>query len=411
MNEQRVKKRVSLIFIKRYHVKSMPTILLIISGSIAAYKSLDLIRLLRKENVKVRVILTAGGAHFITPLSCAALAGEPVYADLFSLTEETEMGHIRLAREADLVIVAPASADFMAKAAQGRADDLASATLLTTTAPVFMAPAMNGEMWRHPATQANVSLLKERGVCFVGPDEGELACGEIGFGKMSDPALICATLLTKIFGERPLKGFKALVTAGPTVEPLDPIRYLSNGSSGKQGYAIADALLQKGAEVTLITGPSALSPPKNAHIISVQTAEEMGRATEAHLPVDVAICTAAVTDWRPEATSSQKIKKNEGFSSLPLIQNRDILACLANHQSRPRLLIGFAAETENVLENAKAKLSKCDWVIANDVSQGIFGSDHTKVHLLTSETCEAWPPCSKKDVAKKLVSYIVKALV
>ena len=388
----------------------MPSVLLIISGSIAAYKGLELIRLLRRENVRVRVILTAGGAHFVTPLSCAALSGEPVYSDLFSLTEETEMGHIRLAREVDLVVVAPASTDLIAKAAQGRAGDLASATLLTTKAPLFMAPAMNVEMWNHPATKANVALLKERGVSFIGPEDGELACGETGLGKMTDPILICTAILEKLYGTRPLKGLKALVTAGPTLESIDPVRYLSNASSGKQGYAIARALLQKGAEVILISGPSSVPPPAGVQLISIQTAAEMWKATESHLPVDIGICTAAVVDWRPENLSSQKLKKDKISPTLSLKPNLDILASLAHHQMRPRFLIGFAAETENVLENAKLKLSKCDWVIANDVSKGIFGSNDTKVHFITSDICETWPPCSKKEVAKKLVSYIIGAL-
>ncbi len=389
----------------------MPLILLIITGSIAAYKSLELIRLLRKERVKVRVILTKGGNRFITPLSCASLSGEPVYSDLFSLTEETEMGHIRLAREADLVVVAPASANFMEKVAQGRADDLASAVLLTTKAPLLMAPAMNGHMWDHPATKANVALLAERGVTFIGPEEGELACGEIGLGKMTDPSLLSAFILEKLQGNRPLKGLKALVTAGPTQEPLDPVRYLTNASSGKQGYAITEALLQKGADVTLITGPTALPLPHGAKIISIQTAEEMWKSVEAHLPADLAICTAAVADWRPENLSYQKIKKETGFSSLSLTETPDILASLAKHQMRPRLLIGFAAETENLLGHAKMKLSKCDWVVANDVSCGIFGSDNTEVHFLTQDIEESWPNCSKKDVAHKLITYIEGAFL
>lgn len=380
----------------------MPNILLIISGSIAAYKGLELIRLLRAENLNVKVILTAGGAQFVTPLSCAALSGNPVSTDLFSLTEETEMGHIRLAREADLIVVAPATTDLLAKAAQGRAEDLASTVLLATRAPLLMAPAMNVDMWHHPATQANVSLLKERSVSFIGPEEGELACGEMGLGKMTEPEVICATILNKLKVERPLKGIKALVTAGPTREPLDPVRYLSNSSSGKQGYAIAEALLQKGAEVILITGPSVLPPPPGAQVISVQTGEEMWQATESQLPVDLAICAAAVGDWRVENVSSQKMKKHTTPASLALTPNRDVLGSLAQHKMRPQLLIGFAAETENVVENAKAKLSKCDWVIANDVSCGIFGSDDTRVHFLTPDKHEQWPPCEKKEVAKKI---------
>lgn len=388
----------------------MPNILLIISGSIAAYKGLELIRLLRMENVGVKVILTSGGAQFITPLSCATLSGNPVSTDLFSLTEETEMGHIRLAREADLIVIAPATADLMAKVSQGRADDLASTVLLATAAPLLIAPAMNVEMWHHPATQANVTLLKERGVSFIGPEMGELACGEMGLGKMTEPALICAAILEKLKGEQPLKGKKAIVTAGPTCEPIDPVRYLSNGSSGKQGYAIAEALIQKGAEVILITGPSSLTPPKGAHVMAVQTAEEMWKATESHLPVDLAICTAAVADWRTENITPQKVKKRENRPSLSLVPTRDILSSLANHNFRPGLLVGFAAETENVIENAKIKLSKCDWVIANDVSLGIFGSDHTQVHFITSDTCETWAPCGKKEVAIKIIARCEGAL-
>jgi phosphopantothenoylcysteine decarboxylase/phosphopantothenate--cysteine ligase len=388
----------------------MPNILLIISGSIAAYKGLELIRLLRTEKMSVKVILTPGGAHFITPLSCAALSANPVYTDLFSLTEETEMGHIRLAREADLIVAAPATADFIARTAHGRADDLASTVALASRAPLLMAPAMNVEMWHHPATHANVSLLKDRGVHFIGPQEGDLACGEIGLGKMTEPPLICSTIMEMLGRNMPLKGKRALVTAGPTREPLDPVRYLSNASSGKQGYAITEALLHKGAEVVLVTGPSALSPPQGAQVISVQTAEEMWKATEAHLPVDLAICTAAVADWRVETVEPQKMKKKARSLSLTFTQNRDILASLAHHPLRPQLLIGFAAETENVLENAKAKLSKCDWVIANDVSQGIFGCDLTQVHWLTSEGCETWPPCEKREVAKKLATLCEGAL-
>jgi len=382
----------------------MSKVLLIISGSIGAYKALELIRLLRMENISVRVILTSSGAQFVTPLTCSTLSGQPVSTDLFSLMEEAEMGHIRLAREADLVVIAPATADLMAKAAQGRADDLASTVLLTTTVPLLIAPAMNETMWRHPATQVNASLLKERGASFIGPERGELACGEVGLGKMTEPSLICAAIVEKLGLERPLKGKKALVTAGPTRESIDPVRYLSNASSGKQGYAIAEVLVQKGAEVILISGPSAQTPPKGAHLVSIQTAEEMWKATEAHLPADIAICTAAVSDWRFEKIFSQKIKKEKESLSLPLTPNRDILASLANHKMRPRLLIGFAAETENVIENAKAKLSKCDWVIANDVSQGVFGSDCTQVHFLSHDVCETWPACEKKEVAKKLIA-------
>ncbi|MBS0272424.1 MAG: bifunctional phosphopantothenoylcysteine decarboxylase/phosphopantothenate--cysteine ligase CoaBC [Proteobacteria bacterium] len=384
----------------------MYCVTLIISGSIAAYKSLELIRLLRNERIKVRVILTAGGAQFITPLSCAALSEEPVYTDLFSLTEESEMGHIRLAREAHLVAVAPASADFIAKAAHGLADDLASTILLAAKAPLLMAPAMNVEMWNHSATQANVKILKDRGVEFIGPDEGVLACGEMGLGKMIEPLDLCTFILEKLSLKQSLKNIRALVTAGPTQEPIDSVRYLSNASSGKQGYAIAQALVERGAKVILISGPTSVPFPKGVSTISVKTAEEMREATEAHLPVDVAICTAAVADWRPENSALQKIKKKMNISSLSLKPNPDILANLAAHKMRPRLLIGFAAETDNLIENARDKLFKCDWVVANDVSQGIFGCDDTQVSFVTREKVETWPSCSKKEVASKLIGYI-----
>lgn len=388
----------------------MASLVLIISGSIAAYKSLELIRLMRNENVTVRVILTEGGAHFVTPLSCAALSGEAVFSDLFSLSDEAKMGHIRLAREADLVVVAPASADFLAKVAGGQADNLALATLLTTRAPVLMVPAMNGAMWENPATQENVRILKGRGVAFIGPDEGELACGELGVGKMREPSLVGSAILEKLFGDRPLKGIKALVTAGPTQEPIDPIRFFSNGSSGKQGYAIAESLLHKGADVILVTGPTPLAPPLGVQVMPVQTAEEMWNITCAQLPMDVAICTAAVVDWRPEKRAVQKVKKREKISSFSLRPTVDILDSLATHPKRPRLLVGFAAETENILENARLKLSKCDWVIANDISGGVLGSDYTEVYWVTPQTHELWPKSLKKDMAEKLVSYITGAL-
>jgi phosphopantothenoylcysteine decarboxylase/phosphopantothenate--cysteine ligase len=387
---------------------SMPQVLLIITGSIAAYKSLELIRLLRKENVKVRVILTGGGAQFITPLSCATLTEEPVYTDLFSLTDETEMGHIRLAREADLIVVAPATADIIAKVAEGRADDLASTTLLTTTKPILIAPAMNMEMWNNPATQTNVALLKKRGITFIGPEEGELACGEFGRGKVTEPSVINTIILNQLYGDRPLKGLKALVTAGPTQEPFDPVRFISNPSSGKQGYAIAETLLEKGADVTLITGPTEIEPPEGVHLIRVITAEDMWKATESALPVHIAICSAAVSDYRPENPSKQKLKKKKEKMSLVLEPTVDILASLSTHSKRPRLLIGFAAETENLIQNAKQKLTKCDWVLANDIHKGIFKSDENEVTFITTKVCENWPRLSKKDVARKLVKTIIE---
>jgi len=391
-------------------------LLLIIGGGIAAYKSLDLIRRLRERDFGVRVVLTAAGAEFVTPLSASALAGEKVFRDLFSLTDEAEMGHIELSRSADLVVVAPATADLMAKSAAGLAGDLASTILLATDKPVLMAPAMNVRMWEHAATRQNAATLRQRGVLFVGPGEGEMACGEFGAGRMAEPGEILAAIEQALDGEqRPLAGIRALVTAGPTFEPLDPVRYLANRSSGKQGYAIADALVRAGADTALVSGPVSITPPPAARLRRVETAREMLAACESLLPVDVAIFTAAVADWRPAAVANNKIKKHaEATPAIALAENPDILATIAQSNKRPALVIGFAAETENVLAHAREKLEKkaCDWVIANDVSPGtgIMGGDRNAVHIVRRDGIESWPELDKREVGQRLVARIAETL-
>ncbi len=387
-------------------------ILLIVAGGIAAYKSLELIRRGRERGLSFRVILTKGGAEFVTPLSFASLSGDKVYQELFSLTDEAEMGHIRLSREADLIVVAPASADLMAKMAHGRADDLASTALLATDKPVLIAPAMNVMMWANPATQANLALLKARGIHVVGPGSGDLACGEEGSGRLSEPAEILDAIDRLLKVERSLRGIKALVTSGPTHEPIDPVRYIANRSSGKQGHAIAAALAALGAETILVSGPTREADPAGVAMRHVETAAEMLAACESALPVDVAICAAAVADWRPAQRGNQKIKKNGGPApSLELTANPDILATLAQSKTaRPRLVIGFAAETEKVIAHAQAKLKKkgCDWILANDVSEGsgTFGGDRNTIHLVTAEGVEDWPSLSKQDVALRLAQRV-----
>jgi phosphopantothenoylcysteine decarboxylase/phosphopantothenate--cysteine ligase len=387
-------------------------ILLIVSGGIAAYKSLELIRRGRERGYAFRVILTKGGAEFVTPLSFASLSGDKVYQELFSLTDEAEMGHIRLSREADLVVVAPASADLMAKMAHGRADDLASTTLLATDKPVLIAPAMNVMMWANPATQANLALLKARGIHVVGPGSGDLACGEEGSGRLSEPAEILDAMDKLLKVERVLAGVKALVTSGPTHEPIDPVRYIANRSSGKQGHAIAAALAELGAETILVAGPTREPDPAGVAMRHVETAAEMLAACENALPVDVAICAAAVADWRPAQRGNQKIKKNGGQApSLELTANPDILATLAQSKTaRPRLVVGFAAETENVVSHAQEKLKKkgCDWILANDVSEasGTFGGDSNVIHFITAAGVEDWPSLSKIEVARRLAQRV-----
>ena len=384
-------------------------VLLIISGGIAAYKTLELIRRLGDRGVAVRTILTAAGAQFVTPLSVAALSGEKAYQDLFSLTDESEMGHIRLSREADLVVVAPATANIMAKAAAGIADDLATTALLATDKPVLMAPAMNLQMWAHAATQRSVAQLLEDGILTVGPEAGDLACGEIGSGRMAEPATILARIEELLApAGAPLDGRRALITSGPTREPIDPVRYISNHSSGKQGHAVAGALAALGAATKLVTGPSNEADPAGVEVVRVETAREMLAACQAALPVDIAVCAAAVADWRIDAPAAGKMKKDGGGPpELNFVENPDILATLSGlAEQRPALVVGFAAETENVVENALAKCRRkgCDWLVANDVSaeSGTFGGDDNTVHLIESGASEAWPRLSKQAVAERL---------
>jgi len=394
-------------------------VLLIIAGGIAAYKSLELIRRLRERGLGVRCILTAAGAEFVTPLSVASLSADKVFTDLFSLTDEAEMGHIRLSREADLVVVAPATADLIAKMANGLADDLASTALLATDKPVLIAPAMNPEMWRHPATRRNVERLRQDGVREVGPNPGDMACGETGPGRMAEPAEIVAAIESLLQAPvRPLAGVRALVTSGPTVEAIDPVRYLTNRSSGKQGHAIAAALARAGAEVTLVSGPVREPDPAGVTVVHVESAEEMLRACREALPVEVAVCAAAVSDWRAARPAGQKIKKRPGSSppTLELAENPDILKTLsAPGPARPSLMIGFAAETEDILANARRKLAAkgCDWIVANDVSreQGTFGGVHNAVKLVRGDAePETWPKLTKAEVANRLVERIAAHL-
>ncbi|WP_309088221.1 bifunctional phosphopantothenoylcysteine decarboxylase/phosphopantothenate--cysteine ligase CoaBC [Phenylobacterium sp.] len=387
-------------------------VLLIVGGGIAAYKALELTRLLRKAGVGVRPILTTAGAEFVTPLSLSALAEDKVYSELFSLTDEAEMGHIELSRSADLVVVAPATADLMAKAANGIANDLASTTLLATDKRVLMAPAMNVRMWEHPATRRNLETLKADGVLFVGPDEGAMACGEYGPGRMAEPPAIFQAIMDALAGAaaRPLARRRAVVTAGPTAEPIDPVRVLTNRSSGKQGYAIARALAELGAEVTLVSGPTALPAPAGVTRVGVETAREMLAACEAALPADIAVCVAAVADWRPERVGASKIKKgSDGPPPITLTENPDILATLSQSRSRPTLVVGFAAETDDVEAHAMAKLERkgCDWIVANDVSvEGVMGGDLNAVAIVSKGGIERWEQAPKAEVARRLAARI-----
>lgn len=394
-------------------------VLLIVGGGIAAYKALELVRLMRKAGLEVRAILTRSGAEFVTPLSLAALTGHAVRQDLFSSEDETTMGHIELSRWADLIVVAPATAGLMAKAATGAADDLASTTLLATDAPVLLAPAMNVRMWLHPAVQANLATLKafaEPRFTVVGPDDGEMACGEYGPGRMAEPAVILEAILAHDgkagTANRPLAGRHALVTAGPTFEPIDPVRGLTNRSSGKQGYAIAGALARAGARVTLISGPVALDAPVGVDRVSIETAEQMRAAVEQALPADLAVLTAAVSDWRVAGVADTKIKKQagEGPPVLSLVETPDILKTLSTRtKGRPELVIGFAAETGQLEARAAAKLETkgCDWIVGNDVSEGVFGRDETRVILFRKgETPEPWPETTKTAVADRLVRAV-----
>ncbi|MDX9999261.1 MAG: bifunctional phosphopantothenoylcysteine decarboxylase/phosphopantothenate--cysteine ligase CoaBC [Phenylobacterium sp.] len=394
----------------------MKRVLLIVGGGIAAYKALELARLLRKAGIAVRPVLTKAGAQFVTPLSLSAICEDKVYSDLFSLTDEAEMGHIQLSRSADLIVVAPATADLMAKAANGLAVDLASTLLLATDTPVLMAPAMNVRMWTHPATRRNLATLKADGIGVVGPDEGAMACGEFGEGRLAEPQAIFDAIQARLTGgaDKPLAGRRAIVTAGPTVEPIDPVRFLSNHSSGRQGYAIAEALGRLGADVILVSGPTALPAPPGVTRVDVQTARDMLAACEAALPADIAVCVAAVADWRPDGAGLSKIKKGDGPApALKLVVNPDILATLSRSERRPRLVVGFAAETNDVEAYARAKLEKkgCDWIVANDVSQpGVMGGAENTVSIVSARGVERWEKAPKGDVAERLARRIAEEL-
>ncbi len=389
-------------------------ILLIVGGGIAAYKALELVRLIRKAGGTVRPVLTKGGAQFVTPLSLGALAGDKVHQDIFDLDAEAEIGHIQLSRQADLVVVCPATADLMAKMAAGIADDLATTLLLATDKPVLVAPAMNVRMWQHPATQANVALLRSRGITILPPDEGEMACGEHGPGRLPEPDTILAAIAAALGpAHKPLAGRHVIVTAGPTHEPIDPVRYIANRSSGKQGFAIAGALAALGARVTLVAGPVNLPTPSGVTRIDVETARDMAAATDASLPADAAVMVAAVADWRVVATE-QKIKKQPGGAppALALVENPDILATVSAHALRPALVVGFAAETEATVAHAARKRSRkgCDWIVANDVSGDVMGGERNHVHLITADGIEDWDDMPKADVAARLAERIADAL-
>lgn len=388
-------------------------ILLVIAGGIAAYKSLDLIRRLRERGASVRPIMTRGAQEFITPLAVGALSASHVYTELFSREDEQDVGHIRLARECDLVLVAPATADLMAKMANGLADDLASTVLLATDRPVLVAPAMNPKMWAHPATQRNVAVLQGDGIQMIGPMEGEMAeSGERGRGRMAEPLDIVAGVEDLLSGPKPLAGMTAVVTSGPTHEPIDPVRYIANRSSGKQGHAIAAALARLGAEVTLVSGPVTIPDPAGVLTLRVERAEEMRDAVLGALPADIAVMVAAVADWRVASSAGQKIKKQPGEAPPPLelAENPDILKTVGHHAQRPRLVVGFAAETQNVEDNGRSKLERkgADLIVANDVSPGtgIMGGDRNRVKLISRDGVEGWPDLSKDEVAERLALWI-----
>ena len=406
-------------------------ILLVVSGGIAAYKTPELVRRLKEKGARVRCLLTAGGAEFVTPLALAAVSEDKVYDTLFSLTDESEMGHIRLSREADVVLVAPATAHILAKMAAGLADDLATTALLATDKPILAAPAMNVRMWDNPATQHNIKTLVERGVGFIGPEEGDMACGEWGMGRMAEPDAIVAAVDKFLRQGRaqgavrsaaagrslPLSGTRALVTSGPTYEAIDPVRYIANRSSGKQGHAIAGALARLGSQTTLVSGPSHQPDPPGVQVVRVESARDMLKACKGVLPVDVAVCAAAVADWRAETVAMEKIKKagKANPPRLKLVENPDVLAALsAPGNRRPRLVIGFAAETERVVANAVAKRAAkgCDWMVANDVSPetGVLAGDSNTVHLVTADGVEDWPRLSKTAVAERLAARVAAAL-
>lgn len=390
-------------------------ILLIIGGGIAAYKSLDLIRRLRERGAKVTPVLTRAGEEFVTPLSVSALTGVKVFRDLFDLGDEAEMGHIQLSRAADLLVVAPATADLMAKMAQGAANDLASTLLLATDTPVLLAPAMNVRMWQHPATQRNIATLRGDGITMVGPNDGDMACGEYGPGRMAEPLEIVAAVEARL-GQGPLAGKRILVTSGPTHEPIDPVRYIANRSSGVQGTAIARALADLGAEVVFVTGPAEVAPPEGVEVVPVQTAQEMMQAVEAALPADAAVFAAAVADWHVQGAGDRKLKKSkDGLPNLSFAENPDILKTISQRgEGRPPLVVGFAAETDDVLAHATAKRERkgCDWIVANDVSPatGIMGGRENAVTLITETGAEDWPRMGKDAVAACLAERIAAAL-
>jgi phosphopantothenoylcysteine decarboxylase / phosphopantothenate---cysteine ligase len=393
-------------------------ILLIVAGGIAAFKSLELVRRLRGQGALVRAVLTEAGAEFVTPLSLQALTEDKVYRDLFSLTDESEMGHIQLSRDADLLVVVPATANLLAKMRAGICDDLASTVLLATDKPVLVAPAMNVRMWLHPATMENMAVLRGRGVSVIGPAEGDMACGEFGPGRMSEPEEIVDAIQRVLGNTGPLTGRSALVTSGPTHEPIDPVRYIANRSSGKQGHAIATALAALGATTTLVTGPTGLVDPAGVHTVHIESARQMLEACTAALPADIAVCAAAVSDWRVARAAGQKLKKdgNAGPPALELAENPDILATLATAgATRPGLVVGFAAETEKVVAHATEKRTRkgCDWIVANDVSPetGTFGGDENTVHLVTETGSEDWPRMGKDAVAARLAERISKHFV
>ena len=393
-------------------------ILLVMSGGIAAYKSLDLIRRLRERGAEVRPVMTAGAQQFVTPLAVGALSAGHVYTDLFSREDEQDVGHIRLARDCDLIVVAPATADLMAKMANGLADDLASTVLLATDRPVLLAPAMNPKMWSHPATRRNAETLRKDGLAFVGPNAGEMAeGGEAGLGRMAEPLEIVAAVEGLLDGgAKPLTGRKAVVTSGPTHEPIDPVRYIANRSSGRQGHAIAAALARLGAEVTLVSGPVTLSDPPGVKMVKVERADEMLQAVLAALPADIAVMVAAVADWRVATPNSEKIKKQPGEGPPPLMlaENPDILKTVGHHAKRPKVVVGFAAETQDVESNGRVKLQKkgADLIVANDVSPetGIMGGTRNSVKLITADGVEPWPDLSKDDVAGRLAGWIAERL-
>ena len=389
-------------------------VLLIIGGGIAAYKCLELIRRLQDRGSSVRAILTRAAEQFVTPLSVASLSGNRVFTELFSLTDEAEMGHIELSRSVDLIVVAPATADLMARMAAGLASDLATTALLATDKPVLIAPAMNVRMWQHPATRRNLATLQEDGVTVVGPNDGDMACGEYGPGRMAEPAEILAAIEHHFAAGAatqpgPLAGCKVLVTAGPTREPIDPVRYLANRSSGRQGYAIAAAAARLGAATVLVSGPVELAPPPGVKVVPVESARQMLEATVAELPADIAVFTAAVADWRVDP-APEKIKKRGGPPALKLTDNPDVLKTVSGRPDRPGLVVGFAAETENVIDNARAKLvaKNCDLIVANDVSPAtkIMGGEKNTVHLITREGIESWPEMSKQAVAERLMERL-----